>query len=211
MPADNQPRGPAGLPIGGGVRPIDPPTSDPIVTLPGGGPAGPTIGLPALPPAGGEALPPAGGNALPPAGALAQPPAGASGAGSAPGGYPHPADIVRFDLARVDALVPVRPGAVERSSGVLTDGGSVDYSGVVPGGAGFLLEYGCLTDGHGDGVLRVEVVTPDGSAHRRQLDCDTAAPAGAIEFATASTGYAMVRLVADTTRFVGVIAQLTPS
>jgi hypothetical protein len=88
---------------------------------------------------------------------------------------------------------------------VLTDTGNVDYSGTVPGGARFLLEYACL----GEGELAIEVVTPDGSAHTRRHGCEEAT-LDSLEFAAGSTGHAVVRVVADTSRFVGVAVQLSP-
>jgi hypothetical protein len=121
-----------------------------------------------------------------------------------PAAYPHPSEILQFDVSQVEELLPEHDEVIRREAGVLTDGGSIDYSGTVPSGARFQLEYACL----GEGELEVEVVTPDGSAHHRLLGCD--ATLESFAFTTGSTGYGVVRVVAHTTRFVGVAVQLVP-
>jgi hypothetical protein len=116
--------------------------------------------------------------------------------------YPNPAEILQFDLDRVRRLLPARSEVVRGDAGVLTDGGTVDYSGTVPAGAEYLLEFACL----GTGELEIEVVTPDGSIHHRAVGCD--GTLGAVEFAAGSTGQAVILLVARTNRFVGIAVQL---
>jgi hypothetical protein len=118
--------------------------------------------------------------------------------------YPDPAEIIRFDESQVEELLPERDEVIRRDVGVLTDRGVIDYSGVVPGEARFLLEYTCL----GEGELEIEVVNPEGSTNRRRLACDGTLES--FEFAAGSPGYAQLRLVADTTDFVGVGVQLVP-
>jgi hypothetical protein len=145
-------------------------------------------------------------NAPPPAtsATLAAPPPSPTTAPAGPPDqtYPHPSELLQFDRSQVAELLPERDDVIQHDVGVLTDTGNIDYSGTVPGGARFLLEYACL----GEGDLVIEVVTPDGSRHQRRLGCD--ATVDSLEFATGSTGNAVVRLVADTTRFVGVAVQL---
>jgi hypothetical protein len=119
-----------------------------------------------------------------------------------PTSFPNPAEILQFDLDQVRRLLPDRDEVVRGDAGVLTDGGTVDYSGTVPGGTQYLLEVACL----GVGELEIDVVTPDGSQHRRALGCD--GTLSAVEFAAGSTGQALVLLVARTSRFVGIAVQL---
>lgn len=120
----------------------------------------------------------------------------------APEAHPDPAEIVRFDLDQVRRLLPERFEVVRGDAGVLTDGGTIDYSGPVPAGSEFLFEVACL----GEGELDIEVVTPDGSRHTRGLACD--GTLGTVEFAAGSTGQAVILLVARTSRFVGIAVQL---
>lgn len=119
-----------------------------------------------------------------------------------PDTYPDPAEILQFDLDRVGRLLPERVEVVRGDAGVLTDGGTIDYSGTVPGGTGYLLEFACL----GPGELEIEVVAPGGSRHTRRLRCD--GTLGAVEFAASNTGQAVILLVARTGRFVGIAVQL---
>jgi hypothetical protein len=119
-----------------------------------------------------------------------------------PATYPHPSEIVQFDVDRVERILPERDDPLRREAGVLTEGGTIDYSGPVPAGAGFLLEVACL----GEGELEIDVVTPDGSVHDRRLGCDGAL--GEVEFTASTVGQAVIRVVARTGRFVGVAVQL---
>lgn len=116
--------------------------------------------------------------------------------------YPHPSEIVQVDLSVVEERLPRRGGVIREQSGVLTDSGAIDYSGTVASGARFVLEYAC----DGDGVLEVDVITPDGSEHHRTLECDLTLET--VEFAAGSVGYALVRVVARTEWFVAVAVQL---
>jgi hypothetical protein len=147
-------------------------------------------------------------NAPPPSGLLPGPPPPPPTVvyTAQPQSHPHPSEIVQFDLDQVERLLPARVEVVRGNAGVLTDGGTIDYSGPVPAGTEYLLEVACLAESDGDGELRIEVVTPDGSQHGRTLACD--GTVGAVEFAANSTGPAVILLMARTTQFVGVAVQL---
>lgn len=116
--------------------------------------------------------------------------------------YPDVAELLTFDVAAVDALLPERGDVIRRRSGVLTADTVLDYSGVVPASGQFLLEYVC----QGDGELRVETGLPDGQWQVRLHPCD--GTVGAASITTTSAGQATIQVAARTTAFVGMAVQL---
>jgi hypothetical protein len=153
----------------------------------------------------GNTPPPSAGttvNPLSPAAPPTEPPAPVA-VDTSPDTYPAPAEILSFDVAEVDALLPPHDDEIERRVGVLTADGVIDYSGVVPADGRYLLEYVC----QGDGELEIETGMPDGQSEIRYHPCD--GTVDGLELTTTSTGHATIRLVAHTSAVLGVAAQLT--